>query len=147
MRKKYIVRLSVEERNLLEEVIKKFKGSSERVRRAQILLKADADGPGWADQKIAEAFSCRRKTVENVRASFVTEGFEATLNRKTRELPPRKKLLSGEQEAKLIAMRLGSPPDGFANWSLRLLSEQVIELEIVDTISHETVRRTLKKMA
>lgn len=147
MRKKYIVRLSREERSLLEEVIKKCKGSSQRVRRAQILLKADADGPCWTDQEIADAFNCRRKTVENVRENLVTEGFEITLNGKKRELPPRKKLLSGEQEARLIAVRLGAPPDGFANWSLRLLAEQIVELEIVDSISHETVRRTLKKMA
>lgn len=147
MRKIYIVRLSSEERNLLEEVIKKFKGSSQRVRRAQILLKADVGGLGWTDQEIADAFDCRRKTVENVRENLVTEGFEVALNGKKRELPPRKKLLSGEQEAKLIAMRLGSPPNGFANWSLRLLAEEVVELEIVDSISHETVRRTLKKMA
>jgi len=147
VRKIYIVRLSSEERSLLEEVIKRFKGSSQRVRRAQILLKADVNGPGWTDQKIADAFDCRRKTVENVRESLVTDGFEVALNGKKRELPPRKKLLSGEQEAKLIAVRLGSPPDGFANWSLRLLAEQIVELEIVDSISHETVRRTLKKMA
>ena len=147
MRKIYIVRLSSEERSLLEEVIKRFKGSSQRVRRAQILLKADVNGPGWTDQKIADAFDCRRKTVENVRESLVTDGFEVALNGKKRELPPRKKLLSGEQEAKLIAVRLGSPPDGFANWSLRLLAEQIVELEIIDSISHETVRRTLKKMA
>lgn len=147
MRKIYIVRLSSEERSLLEEVIKRFKGSSQRVRRAQILLKADVDGPGWTDQKIADAFGCRRKTVENVRESLVTDGFEVALNGKKRELPPRKKLLSTEQEAKLIAVRLGSPPDGFASWSLRLLAEQIVELEIVDSISHETVRRTLKKMA
>lgn len=146
MQKKYIVRLSAEERSLLEEVIRKFKGSSQRVRRAQILLKADADGPRWTDEKIAEAFGCRRKTVENVRECLVTEGFEIALNGKKRETPPRKKLLDGEQEAKLIALRLGSPPDGFGNWSLRLLAEQVVELEIVDSISHETVRRTLKKM-
>jgi len=147
MRKKYIVRLSIEERSVLEEIIKKLKGSSERVRRAQILLKADADGPGWMDKQIAEAFNCRTRTVEKVREALVTEGFEVALNGKKRELPPRKKLLSGEQEAKLIAIRLGSPPDGFANWSLRLLTEQIVELEIVDSISHETVRRTLKKMA
>jgi hypothetical protein len=145
MRKIYIIRLSVKERSVLAEVIKKFKGSSQRVRRAQILLKADADGPGWTDQKIADAFNCRRETVENIRESLVNEGFEVALNGKKRDLPPRKKLLSGEQEAKLIAMRLGSPPDGFANWSLRLLAGQIVELEIVDGISHETVRRTLKK--
>ncbi len=147
MNKKYIVRLSVEERYTLEEVVKKLKGTSQRVRRAQILLKTDAAGLGWTDEKIAEAFCCRRQTVENVRERLVTEGFEAALNGKKRETPPRKKLLDGEQEAKLIAMRLGSPPDGFGSWSLRLLAEQVIELEIVDSISYETVRQTLKKMA
>lgn len=145
MNKKYIVRLSIEERNVLEEVIKKLKGSSQKVRRAQILLKADAEGPNWTDERIAEAFNCRRQTVENVRKSLVTEGFETALNRKKRETPPRKKLLDGEQEAKVIALRLGSPPDGFGSWSLRLLADQVVELEIVDSISHETVRQTLKK--
>lgn len=146
MKKKYIVRLSQDERSQLEEVIKKLKGTSQRVRRAQILLKADVDGPNWTDQKIAEAFDCRRQTVENIRECLVTEGFKTALDGKKRETPPRKKLLDGEQEAKLIALRLGSPPDGFGNWSLRLLAEQVVELEIVDSISHETVRRTLKKM-
>ena len=147
MEKKYIVRLSKEEYSTLKEVIKKLKGTSQRVRRAQILLKADADGPNWTDQKIAEAFDCRRQTVENIRESLVTNGFEIALNGKKRETPPRKKLLDGEQEAKLIAMRLGSPPDGFGSWSLRLLADKVVELEIVDAISYETVRRTLKKMA
>jgi|EP01099_Mayorella_cantabrigiensis_P001536 hypothetical protein len=147
MQKKYIVRLSEEERSILKEIIKKLKGTSQRVRRSQILLKADADGPNWTDQKIAEAFDCRRQTVENIRESLVTNGFEIALNGKKRETPPRKKLLDGEQEAKLIAMRLGSPPDGFGSWSLRLLADKVVELEIVDSISYETVRRTLKKMA
>jgi transposase len=147
MQKKYIVRLSEKEQATLKETIKKLKGTSERFRRAQILLKTDINGPGWNDQKIAEAFDCRRQTVENVRERLVTEGFEAALERKKRETPPRKKLLDGAQEAKLIAMRLGSPPDGFGSWSLRLLAEQLVELEIVESISHETVRRTLKKMA
>ncbi len=147
MQKKYIVRLSEEERRALKEIIKKLKGTSQRVRRAQILLKADADGPNWTDQRIAEAFDCSRQTVENIRESLVTNGFEIALNGKKRETPPRKKLLGGEQEAKLIAMRLGSPPDGFGNWSLRLLADKVVELEIVESISYETVRRTLKKMA
>ena len=145
MKKKYIVRLSPEERNQLKEIIKKLKGTSQKVRRAQILLKADADGPNWTDKKIAEAFDCRSQTVENVRKALVTEGFEIALNGKKRETPPRSKLLGGEQEAKLIALRLGPPPDGFGSWSLRLLAKQVVELEIVDSISHETVRRTLKK--
>ncbi len=145
MIKKYIVRLNDEERALLKRVVGKFKGSSQKVRRAQVLLKADADGPGWTDAKIADAFDCRTKTVENIRERFVTQGFEFTLDGQKRTKPPREKLLDGEQEAKVIAMRLGSPPPGFSNGSLRLLAERVVALEIVDSISYETVRRTLKK--
>lgn len=147
MRKKYIVRLSAEDRQVLGDVVKKLKGSSQKVRRAQILLKADADGPAWTDQEIAEAFGCRRQTVENVRQRLVTEGFEATLNGKAREVPARQPVFDGHQEAKVIALRLGPPPRGFANWSLRLLAEKVVELQIVEAVSHETVRRTLKKTA
>jgi hypothetical protein len=146
MLKKYIVRLSEEERKTLMEVIKKSKGSSQKVRRAHILLKADVEGPNWTDKKIAEAFFCRTKTVENIRECLVVEGFEITLNGKKRETPPREKLLNGEQEAKLIAMRLGNPPEGFGSWTLRLLADRMVELEIVESISYETVRRTLKKM-
>jgi hypothetical protein len=147
MPKKYIVRLSDTERSTLTEVVKKLKGSSQKVRRAQILVKADANGPAWTDAKIAEAVGCRTKTVENIRERLVTVGFEETLNGKRPDQPPRPKLLSGEQEAKVIALRLGTPPKGFANWTLRLLAEKVVELEIVDSISHETIRQTLKKTA
>ena len=143
--KKYIVRLSPEEREVCRETIRKLNGSSERVRRAQILLKADADGPGWTDQQIADAFSCRTNTVENVRQRCVLEGFERALERKPRASPPVPKLLDGEQEAQVIALRTGAPPEGYANWSLRLLARRVVELAIVESISHETVRRTLKK--
>ncbi len=145
MKKKYIVRLTDEERKTLREVIRKLKDSSQKVRRAQILLKADAEGPNWSDRKIAEAFSCRTQTVESLRQRLVTEGFDVALCGRKRVKPPREKLLDGEQEAKVIALRLGTPPKGFANWSLRLLAERVVELEIVDSISHETVRQTLKK--
>lgn len=145
MEKKYVVRLSEAERETCRDVIGKLKGSSQKARRARILLKADADGPAWTDRKIAEAFDCRVKTVENVRRKLVTEGFEAAVNRKQRATPPVAKLLDGEQEAKVIALRLGDPPPGFANWSLRLLAGRVVELGIVSSISHETVRRTLKK--
>ena len=145
MLKKYIVRLTEEERETLRQVAEKFKGSSQKVRRAQVLLKADADGPGWTDARISDAFGCRTKTVENIRERFVGEGFEVTLDGRHRPEPPCPKLLDGEQEAKLIAMRLGSPPPGFSNWTLRLLAERVVALEIVESISYETVRRTLKK--
>lgn len=147
MEKKYVVRLTDEERNILKTVIKKLNGSSQKVRRAQVLLAADADGSNWTDTKISEAFTCRTKTVENIRQRLVTEGFEIAMNGKKRESPPRRKRLDGEQEAKVIALRLGQPPDGFANWSLRLLAEQVVELGIVDSVSHETLRKTLKKTA
>ena len=146
MVKKYIVRLSEEERNLLWDIVRKLKGTSQKVRRANILLKADANGPNWLDAKIAEALSCQTRTVENVRRRLVTEGLESVLNRKKRETPPRRKILDGKQEAEVIALRLGKPPAGYANWSLRLLTEQVIALEITESISYETVRRTLKKM-
>ena len=125
--------------------LKKLKGTSQKVRRANILLKADLDGPNWSDAKIAEALSCRTRTIENVRRRLVTEGLDAVLNRKKRETPPRPKILDRKQEAEIIALRLGEPPAGFANWSLRLLAERIVELEIVDSISHTTVRQTLKK--
>lgn len=146
MQKKYIVRLTEAERSTLSEVVRKFQGSSQKVRRAQILLKADADGPAWTDAQIAEAFGCRTKTVENIRQRLVTEGFELTLHGQPRAKPPRPPRLDGRQEAQVIALRLGPAPKGFANWSLRLLAEKVVELAIVDSISHETVRQTLKKM-
>ena len=145
--KKYVVRLTDAERETLQQTVGKFRGNSQKVRRAQMLLKSDADGPDWTDARIAEAFGCRTQTVENLRERFVTQGFELALNGQPPLKPPREKLLDGEQEAKVIAMRLGSPPPGFSNWSLRLLAEQVVALEIVESISHETVRRTLKKTA
>lgn len=147
MNKKYIVQLADEEREELRGIVKRLKGTSQKVRRASILLKADIDGPNWSDVKIAEALSCRTRTVENVRKRLVTEGFQKALERKRRETPPTPKKLDGEQEARIIALRLGPPPAGFANWSLRLLSEQIVALEIAESISHETVRRTLKKGA
>jgi len=146
MNKKYIVRLNDAERRELVAVINKLKGTSQKVKRAQILLKADADGPNWPHHQIAEAFLCRTKTVSNVCKSLVERGFNITLNGKKRDTPPRAKLLDGKQEAKIIALRLGKPPAGYSNWSLRLLAEKAVELEIVDSISHTTVGTTLKKM-
>jgi Homeodomain-like domain len=145
MQKKYVVRLTDQERNELQEVVRKLKGTSQKVRRAQILLKADADGPNWTDERIADAFSCRTRTVEKIRKRLVERGFEDTLHGLERAQPPVEKLLTGEQEARIIATRLGPPPKGYANWTLRLLARKVVELEIVDSVSYETVRRTLKK--
>ena len=137
MYKKYVVRLSDEERQVCQEVVKKLKGSSQKVRRAQILLSADADGPNWPDARIAEAYHCRVQT----------DGFATALNGIQRESPPRAPLLDGQGEAKLIALRLGKPPAGYGRWTLHLLADELIALEVVDSISHETVRQTLKKMA
>jgi len=145
MNKKFIVRLSDEERAACLEVVKKLKGSSQKVRRAQLLLKADADGPAWPDAKIAEAFNCRVQTIENLRKRLVTEGFEAALERKKRQEPPTPPKLDGAAEAKLIAMRLGQPPAGYGHWTLQLLADELVALEVVDSISHETVRKVLKK--
>lgn len=145
MHKKYIVRLSEEERATCQAAIKKLKGSSQKVRRAHLLLKADADGPAWTDAQIAKAFDCRVQTLENLRKRLVTEGFELALDGKQREKPPTPPKLDGAGEAKLITMRLGKPPKGFGKWTLRLLAGQLVKLEVVDSICPETVRQTLKK--
>ena len=145
MEKKYIVRLEDQERRELIEIVKKLSGTSQKVRRANILLKADTNGPNWTDVEIAEAYHCRRQTVENVRKRLVESGFGETLNGKPRQKPPTQKLLNGEEEAKIIATRLGAPPKGYANWSLRLLARKVVELGIVETVSSATLCRLLKK--
>ena len=147
MNKKYIVRLNDCERAELLSIVKRLKGSSQKVRRAQILLQADVAGPKWPDVQIAAAYRCRERTVENTRKRFVECGLEQSVNGKQRSNPPRPKLLDGKQEASIIAMRLGPPPKGYASWSLRLLARKVVELKLVDQISHETVRSTLKKTA
>ena len=147
MNKKYVVRLTDEERAVCEATIAAETGKSQKLRRATILLKADADGPAWGDAKISEAVGCRTRTVENVRQAFVLDGFEAALVRRTRATSPTPKLLDGAAEAKVIALRLGKPPAGFGHWTLRLLADQLVELEVVESISPETVRQTLKKTA
>ena len=105
MNKKYPVRLSAEERGVCQEIVKRLKGTSEKVKRAQILLKADAEGPAWPDVKIAEAYDCRVQTVETVRKRLVTEGFDGTLERKQRATAPPPPKLDGVAEAKVIARR------------------------------------------
>jgi Homeodomain-like domain len=144
MPKKYIVRLTDGEREILSGLLKRQGVAAQKVRRARILLKADADGPNWTDAKIAEAFDCQTRSVESLRERLVTEGFEVALYGKPKSRV-RGKVLDGEQEAKVIALRLGPPPKGFANWTLRLLAERAVALEIVASVSHETLRRTLKK--
>ena len=144
MPKKYIVRLMDAEREMLNGLIKQRRVAAQKVLRAHVLLKADADGPHWTDAAIANAFDCRTQTIENMRERFVTEGFEITLHGKPKRRV-RGKVLDGKQEAQIIALRLGPPPPGFANWTLRLLAAQAVALEIVESVSHETLRGTLKK--
>lgn len=143
--KKYIVRLSDEEREYLTEIVTKGKAAAYKIKHAHILLKADADGPNQTDEEIAENIFVHRNTVSGVRQRLVEEGMESALNRKKQENPPRMPKFDGEKEAKLIALRCGSPPEGYARWTLRLLADKVVELEISDSVSHETVRQTLKK--
>lgn len=145
MNKKYIVRLSDEERHQLTELTSKGKAAASKIRPAHILLKADADGPAWTDAKIAESFSVSVNTVLGIRQRLVEQGLEAALNRKPQERPSRTPRLDGEGEARLMALRCGAPPAGHARWTLRLLADQAVALDIVEAISHETVRQALKK--
>jgi hypothetical protein len=144
MPKKYVVRLTDAEREMLNDLIKQRRVAAQKVLRSHVLLKADADGPHWTDTEIANAFDCRTHTIENIRERFVTAGFETALHGKPKRRV-RGKVLDGMQEAKIIALRLGPPPPGFANWTLRLLASQAVALEIVESVSHETLRGTLKK--
>ncbi len=144
--KKYVVSLSAEEREQLEQLTKRGKAPADKINHARILLKADSnqEGGGWTDKAIAQALDISVSTIERVRQRFVEQSLEQALGRKTQ---PRRKarLLDGEQEAHLVALACSEPPEGRAKWSLRLLAERMVSLEYVETISHETVRQTLKK--
>ena len=142
---KYVVRLTGPERRSLEELTAKGRTQAYRIKHAQLLLKANADGPNWTDERIAEAIGVHANTVRNVRQRFVEAGLEAALGRKKQERPPRERILDGEKEARLIALGCSPPPKGRARWTLHLLADKLVELRIVDSISHETVRQSLKK--
>jgi hypothetical protein len=145
--KKYVVRLSADERERLERMIAKGRNGAQYQRKARILLKADVSdaGEGWSDSRIAEALSTNVTAVHLVRKQLVEEGFEAVFTRKKRALPPVSPIFDGEKEAKLIALACSKPPEGYARWSLRLLESKVVELEIVDAASDSTIGRVLKK--
>lgn len=145
--KKYIVRLSTEERQLLETLIRKGKGPARRLLKARILLKADVSdaGPGWSDSRIIAALDTNPSMLYRVRKQLVEEGFEAVLSRKQRATPAVAPIFDGEKEAKLIALACSKPPKGRARWTLRLLENKVVELGIVDRASDTTIHRTLKK--
>ncbi len=145
MVKKYIVRLTGEERERLKAMVTKGRTNAQKIRRAQVLLKVDADGANWTDEQTGEAFRMRANTVADIRQRFVEGGLDRALDRKEPDEPPRRRKLDGAGEARLIATACGEPPEGRARWTLRLLAGQLVELAIVDRISHETVRQTLKK--
>lgn len=145
--KKYKVTLTAEERNSLQGLIAAGKAAALKLTHARILLKADAaaGGPAWTDARIAEALEVDVTTVERLRQRFVEQGLDAALGRKKQERPSRPRTLDGKAEARLIALACSAPPQGRVRWTLRLLADKLVELEIVDTVSTETVRRTLKK--
>jgi transposase len=145
MNKKFVVCLSVEERSQLESFVAKGKASARKLTRARILLKADYSplGPAWSDEQISDALDLGAITVHRVRRSFVEGGLDGALVR--RPIPRRPRMLDGEQEAHLIALACGSPPAGRCRWTLRLLADRFVELGHAGKVSHETVRRTLKK--
>lgn len=145
MDKKYIVRLGSEERERLEAVVKKGKATAYKILHAHILLKTDAEGPDWSDKRVAGVFGCHMRTVANVRHRLVEHGLEAALERQKRAVPPRQRKLDGAAEARLIALSCSKPPAGRAGWTLQMLAEELVVLGMVDAISGQTVRRTLKK--
>lgn len=147
MPKRYIVRLSEEEQQYLKDLVSTGKTVAYRIKHANILLNIDVNGSGWTDEEAAMAFSCHRNTVANLRQRLVEQGLEVALERKPNQRPSRQRVCDGESEAKLIALRCGEPPVGQARWTLRLLADRAVELEIVPAISHETVRQVLKKMS
>jgi transposase len=145
--KKYKVTLTAEERQQFHELIAAGKAAAQKLTHARILLKADAapGGPAWTDERIAEAVEVSIATVERLRQRFVELGLEAALARKKRDRPGRERKLDGRAEARLIAVACSAPPAGRKGWTMRLLADKLVELEVVDTISDETVRRVRKK--
>jgi transposase len=145
--KKYKVTLTAEERNSLQELINTGKAAAKKLLHARILLKTDASpqGPAWTDDCIAEAFEVHPTMAQRLRERFVEQGLEAALGRKKQDRPSRQRTLDGKAEAHLVALACSAPPQGRIRWTLRLLADKLVELEIVETVSTETVRRTLKK--
>jgi hypothetical protein len=145
--KRYVVRLSGEERRQLETLVRKGKSPARRLLKARILLKADVSeaGEGWSDSRIVEALDASPSMVYRVRKQLVEESFAAVLSRKQRATPAVPPIFDGEKEAKLIALACSKPPKGRARWTLRLLENKVVELGIVDRASDSTIGRTLKK--
>jgi hypothetical protein len=145
--KRYVVKLSDDERQRLSGLISKGKAAARTILKARILLKADASeaGEGWTDARICEALDTNTSTVTRVREKLVEEGLEAVLTRKKRETPPIEPIFDGERQAQLIALACSEPPAGHARWTIRLLANAVVEREIVDAAHFNTIGRALKK--
>jgi hypothetical protein len=145
--KKYVVKLSADEREHLEGLIRSGKHRAQKLTKARILLKADVSpsGEGWSDSRIASALNTGLATIARTRRQLVEEGFEAVLERKHSPASARQRTFDGAGEAKLIALACSAPPKGRARWTLRLLEDKVVELNIVDHVSDNTIGRTLKK--
>lgn len=145
MKKRNVVCLRRRERRKLEQWVRKGMAKATELRRANILLKADANGPRWTDERITEAFGCSRQAVTNVRRRYVERGWEGALKRKKQDSPSRERILDGKGEARMLVLACSRAPGGRNHWTLRMLADRVVELNIADEISYETVRRTLKK--
>jgi Homeodomain-like domain len=145
--KKYVVRLSADEREKLSDFMRSGKRSAQLLTKARILLKADVSeaGEGWSDSRIAEALDTSAANVERTRRQLVEEGFDAALTRKYNPSSAPRRIFDGAAEAKLIALACGPAPEGYARWTLSLLEEKVVELNIVEKASDNTIGRTLKK--
>jgi len=143
--KKYIVRLEADERERLQRLVRAGKAAAYKIRHANMLLMADADGPAWSDERIVEGLGVSVGQIEHLRQRFVEQGLDACLERKKQERPSIEPKFDGEKEAKLIALACGKAPQGRERWSLRLLADRAVELRIVESTSHETVRQVLQK--
>ena len=148
MAKKYVLKLDAQERLELEHVVGKGKAAAWKIQRAHALLKCDQgpEGPGWTDERIAEAYGCTTRCLEKWRKQAVESGPLSLMERKPRRPASVAFKLDGEKEARLVALTCSQPPKGHSRWTLRLLADRLVELEVVDSISYETVRRGLKKM-
>jgi len=144
---KYIVELTSEERKELNQIVSKGKTAAQKITHARVLLQADESkgGPAWTDKQISKAFGIHINTIHGIRQRFVEEGLKTALERKKQDRPSHRRIVDGKVEAHLIALRCGPPPEGTKQWNLRLLADKLVELEIVPSISHETVRQALKK--
>lgn len=147
LRVKFVVKLTAEERRQLEQLLGKGRLGAQRRQHAQVLLKADEGelGPAWTDERVAEAVGVSDRTVAHVRQRFVEQGLDAAVQRKKQVRPSRARVLDGEKEARLIAVACGKPPAGQARWTLQLLADKLVELSVVESVSLETVRQSLKK--